>query len=80
MVFKKDVHLDKEFLKTIRDSYFDDKNFDCTTFVHFLCEAIIKKWKKHLEISSFYTCLPYDAWQSYDNHMMYGSWDMLYET
>ena len=43
MVFKKNVYLDKEFLKTIRDSYFDDKNFDCTTFVHFLCEAIIKK-------------------------------------
>ena len=31
---------------------------------------ILKTWKNHLEIWSFYTC-PIN-----DNHMMYGSWDM----
>ena len=31
---------------------------------------ILKKWKKSLEILSLYTSLPYD------NHMMYGYWDM----
>ena len=31
---------------------------------------ILKTWKNHLEILSFYTC-PIN-----DNHMMYGSWDM----
>ena len=33
---------------------------------------ILKKWKNHLEILSFYTCT------INDNHVMSGSWDMKY--
>ena len=33
---------------------------------------ILQKWKKHLEISLFYTFVPSD------NHMMYGSWNKEY--
>ena len=32
---------------------------------------ILKKWKKHLEISSFYMC------NKYHDHMLYCSWDMV---
>ena len=32
---------------------------------------ILKKWKKHLEISSFYTSVPYMT-------IIYGSWDMKF--
>ena len=31
---------------------------------------ILKKWKNHLDMSSFYT------WTKNHNHMMYASWDM----
>ena len=36
---------------------------------------ILKKWKKTLEIISFYTCVL--KWQSYD--VWYGSWDMEHD-
>ena len=32
---------------------------------------ILHKWRKHLEISSFYTCT------KNNDHMMYGSWNMV---
>ena len=33
---------------------------------------ILHKWRKHLEISSFYTCT------KNNDHMMYGSWNMVH--